>query len=257
MGEEGRDALTLHCSSCGAPFAADATRCAHCGAEITLEEKSLDALCGLCGARMSSCAKYCMRCGRPAPLQPVAPLEGDAACPRCRSPLRTRELPGDGRIGHVVECGRCGGLWLSPAVVDALCADAQLREDATRELLVRPLPTQRVDTGKVVYLFCPKCRDMMVRRNFGGGSNVIVDVCGRHGIWFDHAELEKVLEWVRAGGLVRAREREVRRLEEEAREAKERASSVVSAPLVESFPTMRSNYGLFELYDDLRALFGR
>jgi hypothetical protein len=67
----------------------------------------------------------------------------------------------------------------------------------------------------------------MVPRNFGGTSGVIVDVCKEHGVWLDHAELEKVLAFVRGGGLARARERELARVKEET----ERALSARSAGL--------------------------
>ena len=50
----------------------------------------------------------------------------------------------------------------------------------------------------------------MHRRNFGGTSGIIVDVCALHGIWFEAGELEAVLAFVRQGGLEAARERHAR-----------------------------------------------
>lgn len=44
----------------------------------------------------------------------------------------------------------------------------------------------------------------MNRKNFGGASGVIVDVCPLHGMWFEVGELESVLSFVRQGGLARA-----------------------------------------------------
>jgi Zn-finger nucleic acid-binding protein len=220
--DRGRDALTLHCSSCGAPFAAGATRCGHCAAEITLEERNLDALCDGCGARMSRQARFCMRCGKAAALQPVAPIAELGPCPRCRGRLRERRIAAGGPLAVVVECGACGGLWLSPAALDRLCASAEQVQAITLELVGTSFPPSRVDPGRVTYLACPRCRDRMVRRNFGGTSGVIVDLCRLHGVWLDHAELEKVLEFVRAGGLMQARRREVDRLERQAKEARER-----------------------------------
>src|SRR5574339_176873 len=106
----GLDARTLHCSSCGAPFAADARFCSHCGAETTLEERALDAICIHCGARASSGARFCIQC--------------------CGAEMRERAIA----TVTVVECGSCGGLWLSPAVFDRICGDADLSSRATREL---------------------------------------------------------------------------------------------------------------------------
>jgi Zn-finger nucleic acid-binding protein len=44
----------------------------------------------------------------------------------------------------------------------------------------------------------------MNRRNYGRKSGVIVDVCARHGIWFDLHELDRLLRWIREGGEARA-----------------------------------------------------
>jgi hypothetical protein len=33
---------------------------------------------------------------------------------------------------------------------------------------------------------------------------VVLDLCGRHGVWFDHEELTRVLAWVRGGGTTEA-----------------------------------------------------
>jgi Zn-finger nucleic acid-binding protein len=41
----------------------------------------------------------------------------------------------------------------------------------------------------------------MARNNFGKKSRVIVDICRRHGVWFDAGELPRVLAFVRSGGL--------------------------------------------------------
>jgi Zn-finger nucleic acid-binding protein len=46
---------------------------------------------------------------------------------------------------------------------------------------------------------------------------VIIDVCKKHGIWFDRDELSKIIEFIRDGGLDMARAREKIQLEEERR----------------------------------------
>jgi Zn-finger nucleic acid-binding protein len=58
----------------------------------------------------------------------------------------------------------------------------------------------------------------MVRRNFAGTSGIVVDVCGADGLWFDAEELDRVLAWIRSGGLLRAEER----LDEERKEVTRR-----------------------------------
>ena len=247
-----RDAVTLHCSSCGAPFPAKATVCLHCRAEITLEERKLDALCTTCGARMSSSARFCMRCGLPAAVQPTAPLAADAKCPRCKRALRERATGGE--IENVVECSSCGGLWIAPEALDRLCASTEAMQEVTVQLMARKLPPRPVDFGVVAYLRCPSCSDMMVRRNFGPGSGVVVDVCRDHGVWLDHTELERVLHYVREGGLVRARQKELERLKRESQEARDQrwSGSLSDRPI----PVSRDlEFGLGDLLGGLLEMF--
>jgi hypothetical protein len=45
----------------------------------------------------------------------------------------------------------------------------------------------------------------MNRKTFGGVSGIVVDVCSRHGTFFDSGELPRVLAFVRHGGLAKAR----------------------------------------------------
>ena len=51
-----------------------------------------------------------------------------------------------------------------------------------------------------MYRKCPDCTNIMNRQNYGRRSGVIIDLCPEHGLWFDHAELDAILEWIRAGG---------------------------------------------------------
>jgi Zn-finger nucleic acid-binding protein len=60
----------------------------------------------------------------------------------------------------------------------------------------------------------------MNRVNFAQCSSVIVDVCRAHGTWFDRDELRRIVEFIRAGGLEKAKARENASLEEERRRLK-------------------------------------
>jgi Zn-finger nucleic acid-binding protein len=59
------------------------------------------------------------------------------------------------------------------------------------------------------------CGALMNRRNYGRKSGVIVDVCARHGLWFDLDELDRLLRWIHEGGEARAEKlyREQERIE--------------------------------------------
>ena len=56
----------------------------------------------------------------------------------------------------------------------------------------------------------------MNRSNYGGGSGVIVDVCGPHGVFLDRGELTKIVDFLEKGGWNRVKKREKQRMEEEA-----------------------------------------
>jgi Zn-finger nucleic acid-binding protein len=71
-----------------------------------------------------------------------------------------------------------------------------------------------VQSGRA-YIPCPECNKLMNRRQFAGCSGVIVDWCKAHGVWFDRNELRQIVEFIQAGGLDKAREREKLQLEEE------------------------------------------
>lgn len=49
----------------------------------------------------------------------------------------------------------------------------------------------------------------MNRKNFGRISGVMIDKCGRHGVWLDAGELEKIRHFIADGGMERSRDREI------------------------------------------------
>ncbi len=205
---EPRSPRCLRCTNCGGTLADAAARCEWCNAQVSLDERRLDAVCPGCFARAASGAKHCMECGLAFAPQALRALDERRACPRCAGALRLRELGG----AQLVECGGCAGLWLDASQFEALCEREEQRELALRALGMREPPERPVDSSPVRYLRCPHCDQPMQRRNFGQRSGVIVDVCKPHGLWLDHLELERALAFARAGGLERARQRELERV---------------------------------------------
>lgn len=125
----------------------------------------------------------------------------DAPCPRCRSPLEVANAAADART-H--ECPRCGGIFVSR---DAL-ADIMCRAEIGGAVPELPGRTTGKITEDVRYLPCPLCHSTMNRTNFGRVSGVIVDVCSKHGTWFDAGELTRTVAFAASGGLERSRARE-------------------------------------------------
>jgi Zn-finger nucleic acid-binding protein len=119
--------------------------------------------------------------------------------------------------GAVHDCARCGGQFVEVAAFRDL-----LERRALDVGVVRPRTDVRAIAAPVRYVACPVCRALMNRRNFGGTSGVIVDVCAKHGTWFDRGELPRVLAFVESGGLAHLREREA---EERQRRQRERVSA--------------------------------
>ena len=114
------------------------------------------------------------------------------------------------------ECSQCSGVWLTTDVFRRLCAEEERRAVFLgAELQARKTPT--VAAPSVRYVPCPECARLMNRVNFGKRSGIIVDSCSQHGTWCDADELRRVVEWVRDGGLDRARMHERLQLEEERR----------------------------------------
>src|SRR5437764_1271331 len=74
---------------------------------------------------------------------------------------------------------------------------------------------------------CPSCLGM----NFARLSGVIVDVCKRHGTWFDRDELRQIVEFIRGGGLDAARDKERAQLEVEKQRLKDRERASAAMPV--------------------------
>ena len=53
----------------------------------------------------------------------------------------------------------------------------------------------------------------MNRVNFAQRAGIIVDVCAKHGTWFDANELHHIVQFIRNGGLTTAREFEQQEIE--------------------------------------------
>jgi Zn-finger nucleic acid-binding protein len=66
----------------------------------------------------------------------------------------------------------------------------------------------------------------MNRVNFAGRSGVIIDTCRGHGTWFDRDELQHIVEFIRSGGLEKAREQQIEQLEQARQQRPAAAASI-------------------------------
>jgi Zn-finger nucleic acid-binding protein len=186
------EARVYQCPVCGA-FARDGERtCRHCSSLLATLR------CGQCFELNFPDDLHCRGCGQELGLLPHA--EGsEQACPDCKLPLQAFKAG----TGELYACERCGGQLVTDGLLRSLVEQ--------RETLGSALPagadTLRGNPLKdpVRYRPCPSCGLLMNRKNFGGTSGIVVDVCAPHGTFFDAGELPRVLEFVRRGGLAKAR----------------------------------------------------
>ena len=198
------DAATLTCPQCGAAAAADAIQCSFCRARLATTS------CASCFGLVFLGSRHCAHCG--SAIAVANARSGECECPRGCGTLHRLALGGV----ELDECTRCSGVWLAIEVFRRLCAEEERRAVFLgAEIQARRTPAASAPT--VRYVPCPECARLMNRVNFGKRSGIIVDSCSQHGTWFDADELRRVVEWVRDGGLDRARAHERLQLEEERR----------------------------------------
>jgi Zn-finger nucleic acid-binding protein len=160
------------------------------------------------------------------PPKPVAPV-GQLVCPNCDGALEIF----DERGIEIHRCTSCAGLWLDPGELDDLVStppDVPIDVAELREEMRNVAPP----VGEVRYRKCPRCRELMNRRNYGTVSGVVIDECNRHGMYLDAREFDAIETFIRMGGmqlqrqkLEEARLSKLARREADAVEAEQRAEN--------------------------------
>ncbi len=194
---EPHEPRALRCPGCGAPFAPGSRHCEYCRVEIDPLQMRFTALCPHCQARMTEGASFCMDCGRAIAPQILVAIPEGRDCPRCAGALVSRRVENT----SLVECGGCHGIWLPTESFEEACRRAEGRADLAAGLARHSGAgaAEGAPRQPFKYLPCIACGDMMVPRNFGGNSGVILDVCGRHGIWLDAGEFQAILRFLESG----------------------------------------------------------
>jgi Zn-finger nucleic acid-binding protein len=168
-------------------------------------------------------ALHCSGCGRETGLEPIG-KDTDLHCPHCHTPLVAFAQT----EGAVLDCASCGGQFVDHRALRELVD----RRDLPVAIGAPPSRRFGVTPGPVKYVPCPECKSLMNRKNFGGTSGVVVDVCKSHGTWFDLGELPRVLAFVEQGGLARERQRHAEEAAEARRKAVAEATAAAHLPSV-------------------------
>jgi Zn-finger nucleic acid-binding protein len=185
--------------------------------------------CPSCGNPVHAGRAACLYCGTAAP-EVSAPLPDSASCPRCRHAMKTVEVTGI----FVDVCPGCGGTWYDRGEFEAHLDHVSRHRTGSATGLPPAIHEASSD-----YLPCARCGMAMLRKNFDGGSGVLVDVCGEHGVFLDAGELRQIVEYVGS-----ERQRTVQQLREAERlgrlERKVDASHRVAMHAVQEARTLRN-----------------
>jgi Zn-finger nucleic acid-binding protein len=203
------EAGMMRCPNCGGDVAEAARTCGYCHADLATVR------CHHCYAMNAAHSLHCTGCGRELGLEPVGGAD-ERPCPTCKKALV--EFRGNG--GVLLDCTQCGGQFVEHALMSSLLEAREI----TGLAVMRRTRRSALALDAVRYRPCPGCRQLMNRKNFGGESGVVVDVCAVHGTWFDEGELPRVLAFVESGGLAKARARQRERDEASARERRRSAA---------------------------------
>jgi len=222
--------LVLHCPCCAAAVKRDAEKCDYCGSHLDFSLKGKTTHCPHCFQRIPADSRFCVACAGPvqASLDEGKELQ-DRFCPRCAVNLVGRRI---GEIS-VMGCDSCSGMFIPHDTFEIM----QRRADTIVYRSERFEHDSMKFEKSFTYIKCPICQTMMNRKNFAGISGVIVDICGRHGIWFDGGEMEKIMDFIARGGLQRARvTEETERLWEQAELLKIRSEDALARGVDPALP---------------------
>lgn len=201
----------LQCPNCGANVAADSVQCAYCRAVLSVTA------CPSCFGAVFKGMKFCPSCGATVDRSEVK-VDRKLTCPRCVKRLVPADLAGT----MIHECTTCGGIWLDPDSFQRINVDKEQQE----KVLAYHFPVQpnerKIDAASNrYYIPCPACGELMNRKNFAGCSGTVIDICKQHGVWFDRKELQAIVNFIKDGGLRKARENELENLKAEQQRLKD------------------------------------
>jgi Zn-finger nucleic acid-binding protein len=121
-------------------------------------------------------------------------------CPKCEVEMNVFQDSGF----ETDVCPKCKGVWVDNIeekeilkILPEVFTVSDLRR--LREIYK---PVEKVDNlEKVKYYKCPRCGQLMWRKNYMSHSGIVVDNCSEHGTFFDDGEILKAIEFIKAGGV--------------------------------------------------------
>jgi Zn-finger nucleic acid-binding protein len=109
---------------------------------------------------------------------------GSDCCPVCKITLVAAMV---GEM-HIQACSRCRGVLLPQEYLSFIIKTLRLTSNKIEAIL----PLERDDLKQV--RTCQTCGQKMDTHPYGGGGNVVIDVCLHCGVvWFDYGELKRII----------------------------------------------------------------
>lgn len=186
-----KQAKSWNCPSCAGSVNPEKKQCEYCGVFLSF------ARCPKCfSLAMIKGAKYCSECGSSLnlPAKSVTIVNRKLSCPRCKKTQLIGQLSGRYLL---FGCDECGGVWIEHTVLEAIIKS--IRDPSLIGALGRLAENRgQHKNHDITYLACPECHELMYRRNFASNSQIIIDECNGHGVWFDHHELAAAIEYLKS-----------------------------------------------------------
>ncbi len=150
--------------------------CESCGAPLSLAPGKDYFVCSYCGAY------YFPKAGKDGLT--ILGEPGTLICPVCMIPLVTAKL----EEVRLEACPRCHGVMILQRHLAIIVQ--YLRLKSVKDLSVPPL--EKADLQKE--RCCQTCGEKMDTHVYGGGGNVVIDVCPKcKVVWFDYEEINRVI----------------------------------------------------------------
>ena len=186
------------CSGCGNVVYGNGD-CPVCVAGRGAHSRAKLTMCPGCGNEVEDIHQcpVCMdgRASGRAPTDDRGPL-----CPSCDEPLEPQEWDGV----QVLMCPSCQGCLFPPDGLETTLNKLRdTREAADLHGLVEDFRKRLHSTlpgKKVRYTLCPQCGLSMTRRAYKRVSGIILDVCGKHGVWTDQSTFGELTNFIIRGG---------------------------------------------------------
>ena len=157
--------------------------------------------CTCCKKRISKKVAFCTLCGADVRGSSKEDVSESLQCPKCCSKLELVSYRGK----SINKCTSCHGLWLDLENFQILTTEHDVNNDPN----ISGLYKKGSWNDELKYIKCPRCKNIMNRKNFADISGIIIDECSNHGIFLDAGELKRIREFIAGGGLEKASDKKL------------------------------------------------